>query len=258
MINPDKDFRAHLYYFIDKLKKGNNFAYSRFSDGELRIMQNKELKLASDHNIIGSEQQRAFYHEEDHKHFDPTEHSFYRDKLMDAYTFLNKEYHVGLSCRCCVGASDFQQMLDWYKGDPSSPNLTWANLFLNGNYPIFMSSLVPLFRSRDIVYIVNENANLANLPFSVKKSFRVGKNCIINDYPLIKEIKEWIEDENITNNLFLFSASSLSNFMIHQLFEEFPENTYLDIGTTLNPHLGMKALRGYHNSGNYSNQICVW
>lgn len=250
-----KDFRQHFYLLLNKFKNGENFAYSRFSDGELRIMQNLELKLASDHCIIGDAKKNNPYLEEDRKHFDPNLHQFYREKLMEAYKFKKENYFVGLSCRCCVGEADFKQMLEWYDGDTESDYLTWSNLFLNGNYDLFIKEFLPEFSKKDIVYIVNENADLSGLPFEVKKDFRVGKNCIINDYGLIETIKNWIDENNIKNHVFLFSASSLSNFMVHQLFEYNDENTYMDIGTTLNPYIGMEGRRGYHT---YNKKICIW
>lgn len=250
-----KDFSKHFDILLEKLKIGENFAYSRFSDGELRIMQNVELKLADNHYQIGNNKGSMKYEVEDHKHFDPKKHSFYRDRLMESYKFKKHNYFVGLSCRCCVGEGDFKQMCDWYDGDITSDNLTWANLFLNNNYPRFMNEFVPLLKDKKVVYILNEHAVLDDLPFEVIKDFRVGENCIINDYGLIEEIKDWIEKNDINDHIFLFSASSLSNFMIHQLFDFNEKNTYIDIGTTLNPLLRMKARRGYHNG---NNKICVW
>jgi hypothetical protein len=250
-----KTFERHFNLLLNKLNGGDHFAYSRFSDGELRIMQNVELKLGYDHFKIGDSIGGGRYEPEDHKHFDPNKHSFYHDKLMEAYKFKNDNYFVGLSCRCCVGYSDFKQMCDWYDGNIESDNLTWANLFLNNNYPRFMNEFIPLLKNKEIVYILNENAILNNLPFNVKKDFRVGENCIINDYGLIEDIKQWMIENDINDHVFLFSASSLSNFMIHQLFDFNKNNTYIDIGTTLNPQLKMKARRGYHN-GNH--KVCVW
>lgn len=252
-----KDFIEHFYMLLNKLRNDEQFAYCRFSDGELRIMQNLELQLSS-HLKIGDQvtQLKRGYAEEDYKHFIPSEHGFYRDKLMEAYQFLKKNYYVGLSCRCCVGEADFKQMCDWYKGDIKSDNLTWANLFLNGNYQRFMTDFFPELKKKKVVYIVNENAKLDTLGFNLIKDFRVGKNCIINDYPLIEKIKNWITENDIKNHIFLFSASSLSNFMVHQLFEYNDKNTYIDIGTTLNSIIGMKARRGYH--GGKKKKLCIW
>ena len=214
-----KTFQKHFDMILDKLKSGEHFGYCRFSDGELRIMQNVELKLAADHFKIGDKRSGGSYAAEDHKHFDPKEHQFFHEKLMESYRFKKDNYFVGLSCRCCVGEHDFKQMLEMYEGDSESDNLTWSNLFLNGNYPAFVKEYLPEFKKKKIVYIVNENADLSGLPFDVVKDFRVGKNCIINNYDMIEDIKKWIDENGIEDHVFLFSASSLSNFMVHQLFD---------------------------------------
>jgi hypothetical protein len=251
----NKTFDNHFDMLLGKLVDNDHFAYSRFSDGELRIMQNKELELGANRLTIGDKKTNVAYVEEDRKHFIPNEHGFYRERLMDAYKFKKDNYYVGLSCRCCVGDSDFKQMLDWYEGDVNSDNLTWANLFLNNNYKRFCNEFLPELKKKKIVYVVNENANLDNLNMDITKDFRVGHNCIINDYSLIEEVKTWIDSNNIEDHVFLFSASSLSNFMVHQLWEHNDKNSYIDIGTTLNPMIGMQARRGYH-TGN--NKICIW
>ena len=251
-----KDFKEHFYMLFNKFKNGENFAFSRFSDGELRIMQNKELVLAGDHFKIGNKKTSGFYHPEDHKHFNPEEHQFYRQELMDSYQHLQDNYYVGLSCRCCVGEADFQQMIDWYKGDPNSNLLTWSNLWVNGNFPLFREHMIPEFSNKKIVYVLNEHANVEGLPFKVEKDFRVGENCIINDYDLIDTMSDWIGENSIENHTFLFSASSLSNFLIHHLYKRYPNNTYIDVGTTMNDYLGMKGIRGYLSGGN--RKICIW
>lgn len=250
-----KDFIKHFYLLLEKLKNGENFAYARYSDGELRIMQNLKTQISSNFYIVGNEKGGGNYNQEDYKDFDPEKHQFYRDKLMEAYQFKKTNYFVGLSCRCCVGEKDFKQMLEWYDGDTNSDYLTWANLLLNGNYPLFIKHFIPELKKKNIVYILNENAKLEGLPFDVVKDFRVGPNCIINDYDKIEEIKKWIDVNKIENHVFLFSASSLSNFMIHQLFEHNDKNTYIDVGTTLNPYIGLSGRRGYHKG---NKKICIW
>ena len=239
-----KDFKQDFKKLFKKFQNSENFAFSRFSDGELRIMENTELKLAGG------------YAKETHKHFIPSEHAFYREKLMDAYRFKKHNYYVGLSCRCCVGNKDFNQMLQWYEGDTSSEFLTWSNLMLNGNYPDYLRSFVPEYSNKKIVIICNENAKINKLPFSVEKDFRVGYNCFINNYSIIEEIKNWIDQNNISGYVFLLSASSLSNLLIHQLYKHCDTNTYIDIGTTLNHFLGIDGKRGYLTGRN--RKICIW
>jgi hypothetical protein len=248
-----KDFRKDFFYFYDKLKSGENFAFQRFSDGELRIMQGLELKLTSDQCQIGDYHEKSFYHPEDFKHVNPVDHFFVADKLIEAYVFKKQNYYKGISCRCCVGDKDFQQMIDWHGG---GENLTWSNLWVNGNYRLFKEFIVSEFKNKKIVFILNKNASLKGLPFKVVKDFRVGDNCIVNDFDKHKEVARWIERKRIKNHVFLFSASSLSNIMIYELFKRYDNNTYIDIGTTLNMELGMKGIRKYHVGKNF--KICIW
>ena len=249
-----KDFREHFFMLYNKLKTNENFAFSRFSDGELRIMQGVEVILGDTFYKIGDSINGGYYYPEDRKYINPIKHPYVCEKLMEAYKFKKHNYYVGLSCKCCCNNDDFQQMIDWRGGDDEF--LTWANLWVNGNYELFRLYMIPEFSNHKIVYILNENANLRGLSFPVIKDFRVGENCIVNEFNKHEEVARWIEENKIKNHVFLFSASSLSNFMIYELFKKYEENTYIDIGTTLNVELGMKGTRGYLTGQN--NKICIW
>jgi len=249
-----KDFKEHFYLLYKKLKNEEHFAFSRFSDGELFIMQGKELVLGDNYYKIGDKKFPGSYHPEDRKYVNPQEHPYIKEKLMTAFKSKKHNYYVGLSCRCCVGENNFTQQINWRGGDDEF--LTWSNLWINGNYSLFKQYMIPEFSKHKIVYVLNENANLKGLPFSVVKDFRVGKNCIVNDFNKHIEIAEWIEENNIKNHVFLFSASSLSNFIIYELFKKYDKNTYIDIGTTLNVQLGMKGIRRYLTGSN--KKMCIW
>ena len=82
-----KDFVEHFFLLYNKLKNGENFAFSRFSDGELRIMQNKELVLGDNFYKIGDNVHSGKYFPEDRKHINPQEHPHVVNKLMEAYCF---------------------------------------------------------------------------------------------------------------------------------------------------------------------------
>jgi len=249
-----KDFTEHFFMLYDKFKAKENFAFSRFSDGEMRIMQNKELVLGDGFNKIGGRRRRSHYEPEDKKHFDPKKHQFLREKLFEAYRYKAYNYYVGLSCRCCVGFSGFRQMVNWRGGDDEY--LTWSNLWVNANYPLFKKYMIPEFSNRKMIYVVNEKADLSGLPFRVVRDFRIGENCIVNDFDKWVDAAVWIEDNNVTDNVFIFSASSLSNVMIYELYKRYPQNTYIDIGTTLNPYIGLDGTRGYLTGKN--RKQCVW
>lgn len=260
----NKCFQNHIILILEKLINREPFAFNRFSDGELYILKNEELIL--DHKMVkvGSNKTKALYNKEDHKRFCPQKHGYYRERLLDAFVFESQNYFPGVSCRCCVGRDNFNFQLDLLKESNSSfDNLTWSNLFLNSNYSFFVNLIIPVLFEFNIVFICNENADLSSTP-NLIKDFRVGYNAMINDYKKIELISKWISSNNIKNHLFLFSASTFSKFAIHQLFKDFPNNTYLDIGTTLNPFIGMRSDRTYlrqywlDERGSDLQKSCIW
>lgn len=257
----NKDFRQHFVMFSEKIRNKENFAFSRYSDGELYILQNKELKLDQGLIQIGDEKQGGVYQPADFKHFDPKEHGFYQQKLIDAFKHRQPGYYKGLTCSCCIGKKDFDWQIDLHGGDDES--LTWANLWVNGNYPAFINHTLPIFYNRECVFVGHTDADITKFPFFVK-DFRVGYNAMINDYDKIENIKQWIKENNIQNHLFLFSASTFTNLAIYELFREFPNNTYVDIGTCLTPMMNMPIERDYlkrywfYAGGGDLQKICRW
>ena len=173
-----KNFREHFNNFKEKLREQEHFAFSRFSDGEMYILQNKELKLDKSLIQIGERKQGGVYQAPDFKHFDPKEHGFYQQKLVESLQYKQPNYYKGISCSCCVGKEQFDWQIDLAGGDDEF--LTWANLWVNGNYPFFIREILPIFYSRDCVFVGHHDAKLDRLPFIVK-DFRVGYNAMIND-----------------------------------------------------------------------------
>ncbi|EKE03238.1 MAG: hypothetical protein ACD_20C00228G0004 [uncultured bacterium] len=257
-----KTFEGDFYKLLNLLKKHEPFAFNRFSDGELFILQDKELILAENLVQVGDKVYGHSYTKEDFKHFDPKEHGFYKDRLIESFKFDKYNYYKGICCRCCTSDKDFEWQFE-ILGDKSNPNLTWANLWVNGNYPKFINEMYPVFNEYKTVFVCNENADLSAMPFIVK-DFRVGYNAMINDYHKIDEIKNWILENNIEGYLFLFSASSFSKMAIHQLYEACDKNTYIDVGTCLNIFMDMKQDRSYlkeywlGEAGQDLNKICIW
>jgi len=245
-----------------KLKRGENFAFSRYSDGEMLIMQNKHLKLDSEKTIVQGEKAGIGYDKSDHKEFDPEKHGWLREHLIEAYKHHQDGYYVGLSCPCCVGKEQNSWMKELRGSDDE--HLTWANLFLNSNYPLFLNHVLPLLKNREVFIVCNEAADIENLPFPTFMSATVGSNAMINDIDIIARLSAYIELEKYENVVFLFAAASLSNLAIYELYKVFPRNTYIDIGTTLNPHMKLPVARNYLkgywlNSGNTEiHKECVW
>ena len=245
--NYSKDFDT----LKSKLQSKENFAFSRFSDGEGFILYNQYLELSdSGYNLNGA-RGYAFYGKEEHKVFDPDKHSFYRDKLIESLEYVAPNYYKGLPMKESCPAFDgiFDEIVENAGGD--SEYLSFANLWNNANYPRFMDEIVPILSKRKVVFVCNKDATFDELPFKVIKDFRIGSNAMIENYSIIEEIKEYVSQNNIENHVFLCSAASLSNMIVHQCFEASNKNTFIDIGSTLNPLMG---LNGWTGTRTYLNQ----
>lgn len=265
---PDKTFSGDFDRIREMLETGENFAFSRFSDGEVFMMQGQEIVMAADHSKVKGRVHHVRFAPDDHKHFNPAEHEFYRQALEDAFTHRQKNYFKGVSCRCCIGGKDFNWQMDLISrgyDDLDQEHLTWSNLLINANYLNFLNIMLTSIRNRSIILIVNKNADLEHQMsglFDIKKDFRIGPNCIVNDYGIIEEIDNYIDSNKIENHLFLFAASSLSNMAIHKLYSKHPNNTYMDIGSSLNPLMkGIGSRRNYMrqlDTGTVSYKPCIW
>ena len=267
-----KDFNKAFDSLLDKLENRENFAFSRFSDGELFIMQDKKVVLAESSYITGDIEGFNRYTIEEQKEFIPGRDEKYRQKLLECYAHNQEGYFKGICTGTDphVGDENFKYMLDLHGGDHA--NLTFSNLLINANYSRFIEEMVPVLCDRadehnEILYVVNENANTHRLPFKIKKKFLIGSNCMIDSYHVAEEVGDYIRDNDIQNHIILCSAASLSNFVIYENFKENNNNTYLDIGSCLNPILGLKGwvyTRGYltsywlNHESPFGTQVDVW
>lgn len=262
-----KDFTKEFNLLLQKLKNKENFAFSRFSDGELFIMQNKKVILAENHYVTGDISGPNIYTKEEQKQFLPEKHQFYREKLIECYLHKQQNYFKGIctTTDAHVGKENFQYMLKLH--DNIEDGLTFSNLFINSNYKRFVEEIVPIFCDRQVIYVVNELANTDKLPFNVSKKFLVGSDCMINNYDVSEQIKNYISENKIENHIILCSAASLSNFIIYENFKVNNNNTFLDIGSCLNPLLdleGWKYTRGYltsywlNHNNHYGTQVDIW
>jgi hypothetical protein len=258
------DYREDFNILKTKLKNNENFAFLRFSDGEGFILYDQYLQLSDQGYNLNGARGYAYYGKEEYKLFDPEKHSFYRQKLIESLEYVAPNYYKGIPMRksCEAFSGFFDEIVENAGGD--SEYLTFANLWNNANYSKFIEEIVPIFSDKKIVMVLNECANITKLPFEVVKDFRVGSNCFINNYDIIEEIKSYINDNDIKDHVFLVSAASLSNLIIHQLYEMNDQNTYIDIGSTLNPMMDMTGWTGtrtylsqYWNSTNDKSQLKI-
>lgn len=240
-----KTFDGDFTKFLTKIKSGEHFSLSRWGDGELTILEGKHIDIRSKGN--------------GEFRYDPnlTDYIGVRDKLILSYKNRDDNYYIGIACPCCVGQEKYQYMKD--KSGQDEEHLTWANIFVNANYGRTINELIPELNNHIVNFVVNKNSNIKELPFRPNFVWYVGTDAWNNDYSVVDEIKDYIEMHGVKNELFLFAAGPLANILTYELWEYVSkENTYIDIGSILDPFLQLKLTRGYHLGAPTLNKVCIW
>ena len=230
----NKIFNEEILKLFTKLKNREKFSFSKFADGEWMMMRNIPLN---------------------NNEFNYTmEDEFYKNKLIESFKFKDCNYFVGVSCPCCQGNHHYD-MINYSEQNQS--NLTYANIFVNSNYAFYNDNFIEEYKNWDIHLVANKNSIVENLPFKVEKFYPVENTAWKYNYNLIDEIKQ----NNLKDKLFLFACGPFGNILAHQLWENNKNNTYIDIGSTLNPWLQSEGFkRDYYNNenSNYAKKTCVW
>jgi len=237
-----KTYRGDLINLYEKLKRREPFAFSRFGDGELRILMGQINR----------------YPEFRYDPVDP-DYAFLRERLLESFCYQNETYYVGISCPKCVGEDRFL----WAKQHSGQPerHLTWATLFVNSNYSYYRNYVVRAFAEYRIFLVCHRLASLEALPFPVARDFRIEYNAWRTNFSVADQIAERITRENIAGALFLFCAGPLANILAHKLHAQSKQNTYLDIGSTLDPFFfgdrgfTRRYLRGEKR---FLQETCIW
>jgi len=237
-----KTYRGALIELHTWLKDRRPFALARFGDGELRILNGQFNR----------------YPEFRYDPADPA-YAFFRERLLESFRYQSESYYVGIPCPNCVGEESFLAA----KRNSRQPErqLTWATLFVNSNYSYFRDQVIEVFAERRVVIVCHGSAVLDALPFPVERDFRVGTNAWRNDYHLADAIADHIAREKVTGALFLFCAGPFSNILAHRLHTLSDQNTYLDVGSTLDPFLfGSRGLTRRYLRGEkrFLEETCVW
>jgi hypothetical protein len=237
----------------DLLVSHTPFALARFGHAEMEILQGR---LMYDREVSGGHEYR--YAPADADNEAP------RQRLWDSFTFSRPNYLVGINCpHCSLRPGSEDSDFEWMRENSGQPEdrLTFATVYFYSNYPRYLSEVLPLYHEYKTVLVCHEAGNVSRLPFQPVQVFRNRFDAWRRDWPLVEEIQSYIFREQIRGGLFLFCAGALSCMLAHQLYAFCPENSYLDIGSSLDPYLFNGALtRRYlkQDPETQARESCFW
>lgn len=217
-----KDYNKEIEFFYNKLIKNEKFALGKFADGEWNAIKgisffpaNGEWQANGDHPLF----------------------EIARQELIDAIQFKDPNYYVAI-CPCYNEAIKFSGQ--------NQSQITYANIFVNLNYTFYKEKYINLYKERDIHLVTHKNTDINNLPFKVEKFYPIDYNAWI----LNRDLPDIILEKNLKDKLFLFAAGSFANILCHKLWKFNKDNTYLDVGSTLNPWTKIEKLKRDYYMGN--------
>jgi hypothetical protein len=238
-------FTEELWMFFEKLSNKENFALSRFGDGELTVIN------AEDFDMIGVGKEDEFsYFNNDNKY------EASRNLLDKSFTSNMVGYYKGIPCQCCILGERAKEIFHQIK---NKDNLTWANIFVNGNYADFNNYLPSILEDRSVIMVSHKKTNVKSLPFKVIEHITIDSNAWIDSLEKLQNIKDVIEVYELSDVVVLIAGGPFANIAIHELWTWNQNNTYLDVGSTLDPYLFGKPTRQYHANNNPMHQKqCIW
>jgi hypothetical protein len=228
-----KTFKEDFYIIYDLLKTKTPFSFSKYADGEYAILKNQKITNC------------------DNWTFNPDIHQKYHKELLESFRFNDDGYYVGISCPCCVPIEHVNWMRENVCVDKN--HLTWANIFVNGNYNDFKKYFIPEFSKNNVILVATEKGDATKLPFSVEEHIKITGTAWYDNFNLIEELS----NRNDNGKLYLFSAGPLGNMLAAKMWKKNKNNIYIDIGSTINPWL-VGNNRGFLRGAQTINKICIW
>lgn len=238
---PDKDYKKDIIILENAIENGEYITFSKYCDGELAVLENRAIN-----NL-------EFW-------FNPENplDQYKREKLLESFKYNNERYYVGI-----VGSDIFE--IESHRKmkllcELPEERLTWADIWVNSNYSYYVENIIPLFKNKTVVIFCNENGNIKNLPFVPYIVFPVKNNAWEYNWKHIDIAKNILINSNIKDAIVLFCCGPFGNILAYELTKDWPDNTYLDIGSTLNYWLksGEFERDYYINNSLFSNHVGVW
>jgi len=206
---------------FDLLKKCENFAISRFNDGECLGMLSTGIRVARGDQIIGERLQNL---------------------LIESFAFEKKNYFKGVICPIC-----FNQI---YLGvekyiNPEYSHYTKATVFTNKNITRTVKELSSLLKGRKVIWIgadKHKTEKLQEVGIKINEVYWVPSYDGFHVYDYMLEQVQRFEKGSVV----FLSCGPTARPLVMEYWKERDDVTYIDIGSVFDPW----AQEIFHNCHN--------
>lgn len=222
--------KDHLVFFLNKIKNNEHFGLIRPADGEYAVLRNTTLTNCDNWTF--------------------NKGGLLCEQLLNSLSKYTPNLYMGIPCPCCS-----KEILNYYLEINRVPNnqLTYANIFCNANWYDFMNFLKMYSNGFSLV----TGGKLKPSDFPINDLYNIDP-LLVNSWDNLHEqetanLLNWLS--NKTNELICFSAGPLSKIWIPIAMEKYPNNTYIDIGSSLDLYTKGITNRPYTIDGHYYNRL---
>jgi hypothetical protein len=220
---------SEIERFDEKLRAHLPFAFSRFGEGELRILDGHSLQRREYTFLAGQ-----------------PEYESLREQLRESFTYRSASYYIGVAPEIAqappFGPADY---LRFRRESGQAPAHIWsANIFVNQNHQHFLQQTCSLFSEYETLIVCSESARVDGLPFEVHHEIRgAAHNAWFSASRVQDEMLHLIHRR--IGILVLVMLGPLSTILARLGSAQNPRNTYVDIGSPLDLQLFGRPTRQY-------------
>ena len=194
------DASIHLRVVNRAIACREPFVFTRYSDGELFMLLDKEIRLTPEGAWIdGVKVNNQKYAEHDCKTFYPNRDKDITEALSSAYMHKDENYIIGMPYACCVGENLLKGLLTKY----GKPKLhTTANLLTDNNYPKFINTTLKIIQKRKVILIAHKSAYTNLFPNLIEHIGIEGDSG--KEWRLIWEKVERVIKQTVVKTIYLY------------------------------------------------------
>lgn len=197
-------------WFFENLRNNVNFCYVRFNDGEMMGIEKVGAVAARGHQIVDLSLKK---------------------ELTNSIKHRQNKYYVGIPCSLCYPR--FNRLAKKMVGDYELT--TSAVLLTNKNWKYFYDNFKKSMVNRKMIWVGGKDQDperLKQYGLNIEKTIRVYSKQSWSFYKQLNDlIPKYIEDNYVVG----ISLGPTARVLCQQLFKKFPNVTFLDMGSLLDP-----------------------
>lgn len=208
----DKYADAQVELLLTNLKVNRPFAFARFNDGEMMGIDTVGSVVARGDQIVDESLHKA---------------------LKEAIQYEQPQYYVGMPCSNCfpryakLAKQLVKQSEQWQLNAVAMTNRNWVK---------FVVEFPKVVNNNKIIWISGNDQNLEFLKnkqeLNIIKQLKIPSKNSWNYYDEVKKYYENIKDDH---DIVIVSLGPAARVFVREMFEKYPEKTYIDIGSTFDP-----------------------